>query len=127
MPSHKLMFPGTKCQTFEQFQESFQNKRRKMNTQSPARTSGNLSSQLGSPKGGAVRSQPVDYVSLTDSKVAVIVQGNEVLKKRSAKICKDIWTEAECMNRVILDATEVNFFYLLSGFKPQYSGVPEAL
>ena len=128
VPSHKSMFPGTKRQTFEQFQESFQNKRCKMNTQSPARTSGNLSSRLGSPKGGAVRSQPVDYISLTDSKVAVIVQGNEVLKKRrSAEICKDIWTEAERMNRVILDATEVNFYYLLSGFKPQYSGVPETL
>ena len=126
--SHKSMFPVTKCQTFEQFQESFQNKRRKMNTQSPARISGNLSSWLGSPKGGTVCSQLVDYLSLTDSKVAVIVQGNEVLKKRrSAKICKDIWTEAEHMNRVILDATEVNFYYLLSRFKPQYSGVPEAL
>ena len=56
VPSHKSMFPGTKHQTFEQFQESFQNKRRKMNTQSPARTSGNLNSRLGSPKGGAVHS-----------------------------------------------------------------------
>ena len=53
-----------------------------MNTQSPARSTSTLSSRLGSPKGGASQSQPVDYVSLTDSKVAVIIQGNDVLKKR---------------------------------------------
>ena len=80
--THKSMFPGTKCQTFEQFQESFQSKRGKMNMQSPARSSSTLSSRLGSPKGGASWSQSVDYVSLTDSKVAVIIQGNDVLKKR---------------------------------------------
>ena len=77
--THKAMFPGTKHQTFEQFQESFQSKRRKLNTLLPACSAATLSSRLGSPKGGAVWSQPVDYVSLMDSKVAVIIQGNDVL------------------------------------------------
>ena len=82
---------------------------------------------MGSPKGSS-QGQTIDYVSLTDSKVAVIIQGNDVLKcRRSSKICKDVWSEAERMNRVILDASDVNFYYLLSGFKPQYSSVAETL
>ena len=31
------------------------------------------------------------------------------------------------MNRVILEAPDGNFYYLLSGFKPSYSSVPETL
>ena len=81
---------------------------------------------MGSPKGSS-HGQTVDYASLTDSKVAVIIQGNDVLKRRSSKICKDVWSEAKRMNRVILDASDVNFYYLLSGFKPQYSSVAETL
>ena len=48
--THKSMFPGTKHQAFEQFQESFQSKRRKLNRQLPARSSSTLSSRLGSPQ-----------------------------------------------------------------------------
>ena len=82
---------------------------------------------MGSPKGSSC-GQTVDYASLTDSKVTVIIQENDVLKcRRSSKICKDVWSEAERMNRVILDASDVNFYYLLSSFKPQYSSVAETL
>ena len=105
----------------------FSSKSCKMNTQSPAHSSSTLSSRLGSPKGGASQSQPVDYVSLTNSKVAVIIQGNVLKKRQSVKLCKDVWSEAEQKNHVILDVSELNFYYLLSGFKSQYSSVAESL
>ena len=125
--THRPMFPGAKRQTFEQFHESYQSKKRRLSSQSPAPATGTLTSKMGSPKGSS-HGQTVDYASLTDSKVAVIIQGNDVLKRRrSSKICKDVWSEAERMNRVILDASDVNFYYLLSGFKPQYSSVAETL
>ena len=83
---------------------------------------------MGSLKGGSQRSQAVDYTSLTDAKIATIVQGNDILKRRkSVKISQPIWNEAQHMNRVILDAPDGNFYYLLSGFKPGYASVAETL
>ena len=86
--TYRPMFPGAKWQTFEQFHESYQSKKRRLSSQSPACATGTLTSKMGSPKGSSHR-QTVDYASLTDSKVAVIIQGNDVLKRRrSSKIAK---------------------------------------
>ena len=75
-----------KRQNFENFQDS--TKRHRLSSQSPVRANQNLSSKMGSPKGGSQRTQPVDYTSLTDAKIAIIVQGSDVLKRRkSSKIC----------------------------------------
>ena len=74
-PRPKSMIPGAKRQSYENFTEQFQKRRRK-NVPSPARSQPGL----GSPKAGPASSQ-VNYKAMTHAKIEIINEGIKFLSK----------------------------------------------
>ena len=86
----KSMIPGAKRQSYENFTEQFQKRRRK-NAPSPARSQ----QGLGSPQTVPAASQ-LNYKAMTPAKIEIINEGIKFLSKnKKAKLAQSLWTELE--------------------------------
>ena len=120
-PRPKSMIPGAKRQSYENFTEQFQKRRRK-NVPSPARSQPGL----GSPKAGPASSQ-VYYKAMTHAKIEIINEGIKFLSKnKKPKLAQSLWTELENCQRAVLETPDNNFYYIMSYFDEEFRKIADS-
>ena len=113
-PRPKSMILGAKRQSYENFTEQFQ-KRRK-NAPSPARGQAGL----GSPKTVPASSQ-LNYKAMTTAKIEIINEGIKFLSKnKKPKLAWSLWTELENCQRAVLETPDNNFYFIMSYFDEEF-------
>ena len=109
------MIPGAKRQSFENFTEQFQKRRRK-NAPSPARGQPGL----GSPKTVPASSQ-LNYKAMTPVKIEIINEGIKFLSRnKKPKLAQSLWTELENYQRAVLETPDNNFYFTMSYFDEEF-------
>ena len=120
-PRPKSMIPGAKRQSYENFTEQFQKRRRK-NAPSPARSQPGL----GSPKTVPAASQ-LNYKAMTPAKIEIINEGIKFLSKnKKAKLAQSLWTELENCQRAVLETPDNNFYFIMSYFDEEFRKIADS-
>ena len=120
-PRPKSMIPGAKRQSFENFTEQFQ-KRRKKNAPSPARSQ----TGLGSPNTVAPASK-LNYKAMTAAKIEIINEGIKFLSKnKKPKMAQSLWAELENCQRAVLETPDNNFYFIMSYFDEEFRKITDS-
>ena len=120
-PQPKSMILGAKRQSYENFTEQFQKRRRK-NAPSPARSQ----PVLGSPKTVPASSQ-LNYKAMTPAKIEIIYEGIKFLSKnKKPKLAQSLWTELENCQRAVLETPDNNFYFIMSYFDEEFRKIADS-
>ena len=120
-PQPKSMIPGAKRQSYENFKEQFQKRRRK-NAPSPARGQAGL----GSPKTVPASSQ-LNYKAMATAKIEIINEGIKFLSKnKKPKLAQSLWTELENCQRAVLETPDNNFYFIMSYFDEEFQKIADS-
>ena len=118
----KRLFPACEPTTFDQFTSVMKAPKCKPGA-SPARLG-----QISSPK-NQKKNQATKLKSLTETKMDIIAEGFNVLKrKKASKVAQPLWNEVSSLGRVVLNPPDTGFYSLMGNvnFFPQLEKLQES-